>query len=379
VGKWGLGAPMTAGLPGKQGFDYFYGFIGQRQDHTYYPPHLWESTVSQGATFRVPLNNKVMSPQVTFPKRLNDLDPENYKKYRQKDYAPTLLLNKALKFIEANKDKPFFLYYPSPLPHVSLQAPQKWVNYYHRKFGAEKPYLGGSFFPSRYPRATYAAMVSTLDAQVGAIVKKLKELGIYKNTLIMFSSDNGPAYDGGSDSPWFDSGGPFKSEKGWGKGYVHEGGIRVPFIAEWPGRIRPGADSNLISAEWDIMPTFCQIIGVNPPRKIDGISFLPTLLGHPNHQKKHSFLYWEFPGYHAYEGGGQQAVRMGKWKGIRMHIDKGNLKIQLFNLDKDIQEQNNVADRHPGIVEKIKHIMQLEHTTPAVDAFRMKALEKGRK
>jgi arylsulfatase len=373
VGKWGLGAPMSAGLPSKQGFDYFYGFIGQRQDHTYYPPHLWESLTLHGTPFRVPLNNKVISPQVSFPKHLNPLDPKNYRKYRQKDYAPKLLLQAALKFIESSHDQPFFLYYPSPLPHVSLQAPQKWVNYYHKKFGDEKPFLGGSYYPSRYPRATYAAMVSTLDEQVGAIVKKLKELGLYKNTLIVFSSDNGPTHNGGSDSPWFDSGGPFKSKRGWGKGYVHEGGIRIPLIAEWPGKIQSNTHSDLISANWDAMPTLCRIAGVKPPRNIQGISYLPTLLGHPKRQKKHPYLYWEFPGY-----GGQQAVRKGKWKGIRMHIEKGNLKIQLFNLDKDIQEQHDVADQHPRIVEKIKRIMQQEHTTPAVDAFRMKALERGK-
>lgn len=365
VGKWGLGAPMTVGIPNNQGFDYFFGFICQREDHTYYPGHLWQNEL------RVALNNKVVDPNIHFPAGLDPLDVKNYAVYQQNDYAPDFLIKAALKFIDENKSHPFFLYYASPLPHVSLQAPRNWVDYYHKKFGDEKPFSGGSYFPCRYPRATYAAMISALDERVGTIVKKLKEAGVYNNTIIIFSSDNGPTYAGGVDGPWFDSGGPFKSEFGWGKGFVHEGGIREPLIVQWPGKIKPGSRSDLISAFWDFMPTVRELTGEKSPGYIDGISFLPTLLGRPAEQKKHPFLYWEFP-----ETGGQQAVRMGKWKGIRMNIRKGNMKIQLFNLDKDIQEQHDVADQHPDIVKKIQEIMQQEHHTPAVGTFRMKALEQ---
>ena len=193
VGKWGLGAPMSVGEPNNQGFDYFYGFICQRQDHTYYPGHLWENN------YRVPLNNKIVSPNVKFPSDLDSLDVKNYERYQQRDYSPDFLIKAALKFIEKNKQQPFFLYYPSPLPHVSLQAPQQWIDYYHKKFGDEKPFMGGSYFPCRYPRATYAAMISTLDEQVGEIVKKLKEERIYDNTIILFCRDNGPTYNGGVD------------------------------------------------------------------------------------------------------------------------------------------------------------------------------------
>lgn len=364
VGKWGLGAPMTAGTPNNQGFDYFYGFICQREDHTYYPGHLWEND------FRVPLSNKLAAPNVKFPANLDSLDPKNYRGYQQQDYAPDFLITAALNFLERNKDKPFFLFFTTPLPHVSLQAPQKWVDYYHRKFGDEKPFPGGSYFPCRYPRATYAAMVSTLDEHVGEIVKKLKQMGVYENTIIVFTSDNGPTFNGGTDSPWFDNGGPFKSEYGWGKGFVHEGGIREPFVISWPGRIKAGTKSDLISATWDAMPTFCGIAGIAPPENMDGISYLPTLLGNAGQQEKHSFLYWEFPAY-----GGQQAVRMGKWKGIRSDIQKGNMKITLYDLDTDIQELHDVADRHPDIVEKIARIMKQEHVTPLVGRFRMKALD----
>ncbi len=365
IGKWGLGAPMTTGLPNSQGFDYFYGFICQRQDHTYYPGHLWENE------YRVPLSNKIISPKTTLPEDKDPYDPESYAKYQQNDYAIDFLMNATMRFLDSSKNKPFFLFFASPLPHVSLQAPQKWVDYYHKKFGAEKPFLGGSYFPCRYPRATYAAMVSTLDDHVGQIVQKLKDMGVYDNTIIIFTSDNGPTYNGGTDSPWFDSGGPFKSAKGWGKGYLHEGGIREPFIVSWPGKIKPGSRSALISAHWDAMPTLCAIAGVEPPAKIDGISYLPTLMGKPDQQVKHEYLYWEFPAY-----GGQQAVRLGKWKGLRMNINKGNREIQLFDLEKDIQEQHDVSGEHPDIVQKVKQIMEREHETPVVARFRMVELEK---
>lgn len=365
VGKWGLGAPMTAGEPNNQGFDYFYGSLCQRQDHQYYPAHLWENT------FRVPLNNKVQDPNIKFPDNLNLKDAENYKRYSQTDYSPDFMLEAALEFLDASKDKPFFLYYPSPLPHASMQAPERLVNYYHKKFGEEKPFLGGNYVPCRYPRATHAAMITLLDEQVGSIVKKLKDMGVYENTVIIFSSDNGASNEGGADCPWFDSNGPFKSEFGWGKGFLYEGGIREPLIVVWPGKVKPGTRNDLISANWDFLPTACQIANIKLPANIDGVSFLPSLLSDNQKQEKHPFLYWEFPQY-----GGQQAVRLGKWKGIRMNILKGNLKIQLYDLDNDIQEQNDVMAKNPGILKQIEEIMEKEHHTPAVKSFRMNALEK---
>ena len=364
VGKWGLGSPMTAGEPTNQGFDFFYGSLCQRQDHQYYPAHLWENT------FRVPLNNKVQDPNIKFPANLDSNDPANFKMYGQKDYSPDFMLAAALRFLDSCKNKPFFLYYPSPLPHASMQAPANLVAYYHEKFGEEKPFLGGSYVPCRYPRATRAAMITLLDSQVGAIVKKLKDDGVYDNTIIVFTSDNGSSNEGGADCEFFDSNGPFKNEYGWGKGFLYEGGIRMPLIVVWPGKIKPGSKSDLISGNWDFLPTACEIAKIKTPKKIDGISFLPTLLGQGNKQVKHEFLYWEFPQY-----GGQQAVRMGKWKGIRMNILKGNMKIHLFNLDNDIQEQHDVAAQNPGIVKQIEEIMKKEHHTPDVDSFRMAALE----
>ena len=246
----------------------------------------------------------------------NPNDTASYADFRLKDYAPTLMHQEALGFMEANKDQPFFLYYASPIPHLPLQAPKKWVDYYRKKLGAEAPYTDKSYFPNQYPRATYAGMISYLDEQVGDLVKKLKEMGVYENTLIIFSSDNGPTYTGGSDTPFFDSAKPFKTAYGWGKGFTHEGGIRVPMIASWPNKIAAGSKSEHISAFYDMMPTISDIAGITPEKNIDGISFKQALLG--KEQKPHDFLYWEFPSYN-----GQQAVRMGKWKGIRKKSSNG--------------------------------------------------------
>lgn len=364
VGKWGLGAPMTAGEPNNQGFDYFYGSLCQRQDHQYYPAHLWENT------FRVPLNNKVQDPNIKFPADLNSDDPSNYKIYQQSDYSPDFMLDAALRFLDSVKNKPFFLYYPSPLPHASMQAPTNLVEYYHKKFGEEKPFPGESYVPCRYPRATRAAMITLLDQQVGTLIKKLKKEGVYDNTIIIFSSDNGSSNEGGADCQFFDSNGPFKNEFGWGKGFLYEGGIRMPLIVSWPGKIKEGSRSEMINANWDFLPTVCEIIKIQQPKNIDGISYLPTLLGKEKDQVPHHYLYWEFPQY-----GGQQAVRMGKWKAIRMNIIKGNMKIKLYDLDNDIQEQQDVASEHPEIISQMEVIMKKEHHKPDVDSFRMSALE----
>ncbi|GAB3665125.1 arylsulfatase [Echinicola sediminis] len=363
IGKWGLGAPLTDGIPNNRGFDFFYGYNCQRQAHTLYPKHLWKNQE------KVWLDNKLVVPNSKLDKDADPLKQESYDKFFQQDYAPELMQKEALKFIEENQDQPFFLYYATPLTHAPLQVPQKYIDEYVEKFGDEEPYLGNKgYFPTRYPKAAYAAMVTYLDAQVGELIAKLKATGQYENTLIIFSSDNGPTYNGGTESPYFDSAKPFKSDYGWGKGFVHEGGIRVPMIAAWEGKIKPGTSSNLISAFWDVMPTLADVAGAPTPEKIDGISFLPELLGEKG-QEKHDFLYWEFPAYQ-----GQQAVRMGKWKGIRRDIFKGNMEIELYDLESDPQEQNNIAQSHPEVVTKIAEIMKNEHSTPSIDRFKIKEL-----
>lgn len=363
VGKWGLGAPDTEGVPNRQGFDFFFGYNCQRQAHTYYPQHLWRNDE------KVWLDNELVVPHVALEEGADPLDPTSYEKFALEDYAPQLMLEETLGFIERNMDDPFFLYFATPIPHLPLQAPQRWVDYYVDKFGEEEPYTGENrYYPHRYPRAAYAAMISYLDEQVGDIVTRLKELGLYENTVIFFSSDNGPTYTGGADSTFFDSAGPFKTESGWGKGSLHEGGIRVPMIAAWPGQIPEGTESDLTSVFYDMFPTLCEIAEIPFGEKVDGISFLPTLLGE-GEQEKHEFVYWEFPSY-----GGQQAVRMGDWKGLRTGILDGNLEIQLFNLAEDPQELNNVADQNSEIVRQIREIMEREHTVAEIERFRMPTL-----
>ena len=212
-------------------------------------------------------------------------------------------------------------------------------------------------------------MISYLDERVGELVHTLKEQGLYENTLIIFSSDNGPTFNGGTDSPWFDSGGPFKSERGWGKAFLHEGGIRVPMIASWPGKIAPGSESGHISAFWDLLPTLSEVAGADIPVDVDGISYLPELLG-KDEQEQHPYLYWEFPA-----SGGQQAVRMEDWKAIRKNIRQGNLEIELYKLNEDIQELHNVAGDHPDIIKQMELILEREHTPARLERFRMEAID----
>jgi len=364
-GKWGLGAPHTESIPTKMGFDHFCGYNCQRMAHTFSPVHLWLNEN------KLHLKNDTVAPHTPLDEGADPYDPESYARFSLTDYAPEVMFNDMTGFIKENSTQPFFVYWASPIPHVPLQAPDSLIEYYVQKFGDEPPYTGdGGYFPQRYPHATYAAMISFLDDRVGKLIDLLKEEGVYEETLIIFTSDNGPTFSKGTDSPWFNSGGPFKSEGGWGKGYLHEGGIRVPLIASWPGYIAPGTTSGHISAFWDMLPTLCETAGTDIPEPIDGISFLPTLLGEDT-QETHPHMYWEFPGY-----GGQQAVRMDQWKGLRKNIKEGgNLEIALYNLDQDPQEQQDLADQHPEIVRQMEQIMKMEHITPELEVFRMDALE----
>lgn len=362
VGKWGLGAPDSQGIPNLQGFDFFYGYNCQRQAHNLYPAHLWENRK------KVLLDNRLVPPNTKLDSLADPFDESSYSIFNEKEYAPLKIQEKALSFIEENKDQPFFLYYASPLPHLPLQAPKEFVDTYREAFGEEDPYVGDeAYFPNRYPRATYAAMISYLDYQVGEIVDLLKQKNIYENTIIIFSSDNGPTYLGGVDFEYFESSKPFTNGYGHTKGFVYEGGIRVPLIFNWPKKIKPGTRSDHLSAFYDLMPTLSDLAGVKPPDSIDGISFKATLLNQK--QRKHDFLYWEFPSYK-----GQQAVRMGKWKGVRKNIFDGNLEIELYDLEKDLKEQQDLAMLHPEIVERIRRIMEKEHEPASIEKFRIKQL-----
>lgn len=362
IGKWGLGAPFTDGAPNKQGFDFFFGYNCQRQAHTYYPAHLWRNEE------KVMLDNEFVAPHTR--ELGGDKDPdkkESYGKFAQKEYAPALMLDEALSFIRSSKGKPFLLHYTTTIPHVALQAPDEWVEKYHRKIGDEKPYSGDrSYFPCRYPMATYAAMVSYLDHQVGVIVEELKKLGMYENTIIFFTSDNGPVSTGGASSQFFENAKPFNQSSNRLKGTVYEGGIHVPMIVSWPARIKKPTTSEHICAAWDIFPTFCDLAASKHPDGLDGISMLPVITGKANKQKKHNYLYWEYP-----ERRGQQAVRLGNWKGIRENTLGGNLEISLYDLGNDITEDKDVSKEHPDVIREIGMIMATEHQDPEISNFNL--------
>jgi len=367
TGKWGLGAPHTESIPTTQGFDFFCGYNCQRQAHTYYPVHLYLNEN------RIALGNDTLAPHSKLPAGMDPMDAESYSGFSLNSYAPDVMFAEMIRFLDRDREGPFFLYWASPIPHAPLQAPRRWVEYYLEKFGEEAPYQGDQgYFPTTCPHATYAAMISFLDEQIGKLVEKLKQDGLFENTLIMFTSDNGPTFNGGTDSPWFNSGGPFNEEKGRGKGYLYEGGIRVPLIASWPGKISAGSSSGHISCFQDLLPTFCEITGAALPEEMDGISYLQELLG-SDQQEEHPYLYWEFPAY-----GGQQAVRMGPWKGIRAGIMEGNLDIELYNLDEDLLEEKDLAAEHPELIRQIEAVMSNEHQPSELERFRMEALGDGK-
>lgn len=350
IGKWGLGMPYTTGDPLRQGFDYYYGFLDQKQAHNYYPTHLWENGKWDM------LNN----PVINVHKRLDPATAadKDFEYYKGKDYAPAKMTEKALGFIERNKQKPFFLYLPYTIPHASLQAPDEYVRKYVGQFD-ERPYYGQQGYAStKYPLSTYAALITYLDDQVGVIGRKIKELGLDENTLIMFSSDNGTTFNGGINAKFFDSVGGLRGLKM----DLYEGGIRMPFIARWPGTIPPGRRSDLVSAQYDLMATLAELTQQTLPIKTDGISFLPELKGHTAAQKKHEYLYFEYP-----EKGGQIAVRMGDWKGVKTHVgNKPNAPWQIFNLKTDREETTDVAAQHPELVNPLDAIVKKEHEHPHI-------------
>jgi len=339
VGKWGLGWYGSSGDPNRQGFDHYFGYICQRVAHNYYPTHLWKD----GA--KLPLDNRDFKAHQKLPEGADPEDTASYKPYSGTDYAPDFLLEDALDFIRGNRDRPFFLYFCTPVPHVALQAPDDSLQEYAGRF-PEMPYQGKrGYLPHATPRAAYAAMITRMDRDIGTMMAELRRLGIDEDTLVLFSSDNGPTYAGGADPEFFESNKPFSGLKG----SLLEGGIRVPLIARWPGQVAPGVTSGHCSAHWDVMATFADAAGVPAPPDTDGISLLPTLTG-DGEQRRHDYLYWEY--------NGQQAVRLGDWKGYRRNAKKRpNEPIRLFNLESDVAERHNVAQDHPDIVRRIVAIM----------------------
>jgi arylsulfatase A-like enzyme len=340
IGKWGLGGPESVGVPTQQGFDFFYGYLDQKQAHNYYPTHLWRDEAWDS------LQNDYFHPHQRIEEPPSD--PAEYERYRGTDYAPDLMTKEALGFIRSNRDRPFFLYLGYPIPHVALQVPEESLRGYEFE---ETAYLGqNGYLPHPRPRAAYAGMISRLDMYVGQVLALLEELELDEGTLVMFSSDNGPTFAGGVDYEFFDSAGPLRGLKT----EVYEGGIRVPMIARWPGRIEPGSTTDLISAFWDVLPTVGEAAGFDVPDTLDGLSFLPTLLGRPEEQHHHEHLYWEFHG----RWDGAQAVRMGRWKGVRLggHADP-DAPIEVYDMDSDPGETTDVAESHPEEVRRIREIM----------------------
>jgi arylsulfatase A-like enzyme len=330
IGKWGLGEADSTGIPNRQGFDYWFGYLNQRHAHNYYPEYLWKN--EEKFKLKNEVNHVIGG---------SDRTPGGVATKRV-EYSHDLFAADALRFVEQNKNGPFFLYLALTIPHANNEAGNK---------GMEVPSLGlyaDKDWPE--PQKAHAAMITRMDGDVGRLMTKLKALKLDKDTLVMFSSDNGPHKEGGGDPAFFNSSGPLRGYKR----ALYEGGIRVPLIARWPGRIKAGSVSHHVSAFWDFLPTCCELVGIKPPEGIDGISMLPTLLGKPGEQREHEYLYWEF-----HEQGKRQAVRMGDWKGIRQNVAKNpNGPIELYNLKNDIGEKDNVAARHPEIVAKIEAYMK---------------------
>lgn len=323
VGKWGLGHEGSEGVPTRQGFDHFFGYLDQTHAHNYYPTFLVRNEQ------RVALRNVVPNE-----------GPVGQGMASEKvDYSHDLMAAEALKWVEENRQSPFFLYLAFTLPHANNEAKNQ---------GMEVPDLGeyaGLDWPESQKR--HAAMISRLDRDIGRLFELLKRLGLDERTLVIFTSDNGPHREGGNDPEFNRSSGPLRGIKR----AMFEGGIRVPTIARWPGKIRAGAVSEHVGYFADLMPTAAELTGQKCP-KTDGLSFLPTLLGKPG-QARHPFLYWEF-----YEQGGAQAVRMGDWKGISK---PWGAPLQLYNLKEDLGETRNVAAEHPEVVKRIQEIIDREH------------------
>ena len=312
IGKWGLGGPDTEGLPNLQGFDHFFGYLGQVQAHNYYPDHLWRNTE------QVPLGGTV--------------------------YSHDLLTEEALGFIAQNEKDPFFLYLAYTIPHSAIEVPE--IGDYASEDWSDT-------------EKKFAAMVTRMDADVGRIIDLLKKLGLDSNTIVMFTSDNGPHSEGGHSASYFDSNGIYRGIKR----ALYEGGIREPMVVRWPGKIKPGIVSDHISAMWDIFPTCCELAGAQTPDGLDGISFVPALLG--KSQKQHEYLYWEF-----HEYGGKQAVRKGKWKGVRLNMKTvADPPVELYDLEADPSESTNLTSGNPTKAAELKALMIEAHVTSPIFKF----------
>jgi arylsulfatase len=366
-GKWGLGPVGSTGDPLKQGFDRFYGYNCQAVAHNYYPTHLWDN--EQHAA----LENARFSAHQKLPPGTDPQAAASYSGLVGKQYAPDLIGEQARQFVRENQGKPFFLYYPTTVPHLALQVPEDSLAEYLGRF-PEEPYLGGrGYLPHRTPRAAYAAMVTRMDRDVGRLMDLVKELGLDERTIFVFTSDNGPLYDklGGTDADFFNSAAGFRGRKG----SFYEGGFREPCIVRWKGRIGPGTTSDRVTGFEDWLPTLLELAAAKEPitSGLDGLSFAPTLLGQP--QEPRPFLYRESPGYT-----GQQCVRVGDWKAVRQKLNPGprqttvpKIKTELYNLAKDPAEATDVAAEQLEIVARLEKIMKEQHQKSGL--FPIRALD----
>jgi arylsulfatase A-like enzyme len=330
MGKWGLGHAGDAGVPWKQGFDHYFGYLDQGRAHHYYQDYLWKD------------GEKVLYPD----------NPS-----KRTHYSHDLFAADALEFIKQHKDERFFLYLPFTIPHVDLDVPDDSRKEYLGKLEPEKPYgtPGGQHYRHETrPHATFAGMVTRMDRDVGRILDLLEELNLDKNTLVMFASDNGATSAGGADPKFFHSNGPYRGIKR----DLYEGGIITPMIAYWPGTIEPGRVTDHMSGFQDVLPTLAELVDVKPPDNIDGISFLPTLFDRPDKQQKHDYVYWEFT-----EQGGKRALRQGDWKVVQLKVGAKNPKPpELYNLKDDPAETTNLAGENPERLKELVKLMNSAHT-----------------
>ena len=327
IGKWGLGGPQSEGHPNNQGFDYFFGYLGQANAHRYYPTFLFENGT------RINLDGKV--------------------------YSHDLIMDKALDFIDENASQPFFLYLTPTIPHADLILPEGELGQYDGMFN-EVPYPGHGYTAQPKPKATFAAMVSRLDRDVQRIMDILEEKGILENTIVIFTSDNGTHVEGGHDPEAFNSNGPFRGYKR----DLYEGGIRTPFIVCWPGVVKPGTVSFHISAFWDFLPTICELTGKPVPERVDGISYLPELTG-KGEQPKHEYLYWEF-----HEHGGRQTILKDNWKLIKHRVDTPDKEyVELYNINADPAELMDASKQYPDKVRELDAYIKRCHTVNTLYPF----------
>ncbi|GAA5219460.1 arylsulfatase [Membranihabitans marinus] len=343
-GKWGLGYPGSEGDPVNQGVDKFYGFNCQRIGHNYYPYYLWDN-----------------QQQVDLPQNQGR---------GEGDYAPYYIQNQALQFIKDHRDQPFFMFRPTIIPHAELKAPKEIMDKYKSLLVEEKTYNGtddgpnyklGGYGSQTHPRAAFAAMVEILDRQVGEIVDLLDSLGIRDQTMIVFSSDNGPHQEGGADPDFFNSNSIYRGYKR----DLYEGGIRVPTIFNWPKKIKAGVTDQM-AAFWDLYPTIMDLLGVeDSPHEMDGLSILPTLMGSAEDQEQHEHMYWEF-----HERGGRIALRKGDFKLVYYNVLKPEqAKIELYNIVKDPGESQDLSEEMPEMVEELLNIAKKERTSSKVFTF----------